>query len=86
MKKNGINSIGIEANPIACLATRAKTNFEIETLTLRKIIVAVITSPPYPNEKDYSRTTRLESVILGYINTKDDLRRFKKGMLRSNTI
>lgn len=220
-KKNGINSIGIEANPIACLATRAKTNFEIETLTLRKIvdriafnadlqiknnhiellrlspekeklliknsisplplhkslllfneiknysmypfyehlligfakqlvvsfsnlqfgpevgvsrnkktdadvvslwhdqlfqmiedienhtnafytksklifgdsrtikldekIDAVITSPPYPNEKDYSRTTRLESVILGYINTKDDLRRFKKGMLRSNT-
>ena len=34
----------------------------------------VITSPPYPNEKDYSRTTRLESVILGFINTKDDLR------------
>jgi len=25
-------------------------------------IDAVITSPPYPNEKDYTRTTRLESV------------------------
>lgn len=25
----------------------------------------VITSPPYPNEKDYTRTTRLESVLLG---------------------
>lgn len=45
----------------------------------------VITSPPYPNEKDYSRTTRLESVILGFINTKDDLRRIKKGFIRSNS-
>ena len=33
---------------------------------------AVITSPPYPNEKDYTRTTRLESVLLGFIRTKQD--------------
>ena len=45
----------------------------------------VITSPPYPNEKDYSRTTRLESVILGYINTKEDLRHIKNGFIRSNS-
>ena len=45
----------------------------------------VIPSPPYPNEKDYSRTTRLESVILGFINTKDDLRNIKKGFIRSNS-
>lgn len=45
----------------------------------------VITSPPYPNEKDYSRTTRLESVILGFINTKDDLRKIKHGFIRSNS-
>lgn len=45
----------------------------------------VITSPPYPNEKDYSRTTRLESVILGFIKTKDDLRSIKKGFIRSNS-
>lgn len=48
-------------------------------------IDCVITSPPYPNEKDYSRTTRLESVILGFINTKDDLRKIKKGFIRSNS-
>ena len=48
-------------------------------------IDSVITSPPYPNEKDYTRTTRLESVLLGYIRTKADLRALKKGMLRSNT-
>lgn len=45
----------------------------------------VITSPPYPNEKDYTRTTRLESVILGLIESKKDLRSTKERMLRSNT-
>jgi hypothetical protein len=48
-------------------------------------IDAVITSPPYPNEKDYSRTTRLESVLLGFIHNKTELRDFKKGLVRSNT-
>jgi DNA methylase len=48
-------------------------------------VSAVITSPPYPNEKDYTRTTRLESVILGFINNKEELRKLKKSLLRSNT-
>ena len=47
-------------------------------------IDAVITSPPYPNEKDYTRATRLESVLLGFINTSEDLRAIKKTLLRSN--
>lgn len=45
----------------------------------------VFTSPPYPNEKDYTRTTRLESVMLGMINSRADLRQFKQNLLRSNT-
>jgi hypothetical protein len=48
-------------------------------------IAAVITSPPYPNEKDYTRTTRLESVLLGMLNTREDLRRLKGTLVRSNT-
>ncbi len=48
-------------------------------------VSAIITSPPYPNEKDYTRTTRLESVILGFIANKEELRSMKKSMLRSNT-
>ncbi|MDA8327185.1 MAG: hypothetical protein M0033_13385, partial [Nitrospiraceae bacterium] len=48
-------------------------------------IDAVFTSPPYPNEKDYTRTTRLESVILGFIRNKAELQALKKGLLRSNT-
>ena len=46
---------------------------------------AVITSPPYPNEKDYTSTTRLESVLLGFIRCKVDLRRLKQSLVRSNT-
>lgn len=46
---------------------------------------SVITSPPYPNEKDYTRTTRLESVILGFINNKEELRALKRRLVRSNT-
>lgn len=48
-------------------------------------IDCVFTSPPYPNEKDYTRATRLESVLLGFIQTKDDLRQLKETLLRSNT-
>jgi len=48
-------------------------------------IDAVITSPPYPNEKDYTRTTRLESVLLGLIRSKADLKALKRGLVRSNT-
>ena len=48
-------------------------------------IDAVITSPPYPNEKDYTRTTRLESVLLGFLHNKADLQAVKQRLLRSNT-
>jgi len=45
----------------------------------------VITSPPYPNEKDYTRVTRLESVMLGFIQSASDLRTIKRTLLCSNT-
>ena len=58
----------------------------LASLLKPKSIDAVITSPPYPNEKDYTRTTRLESVMLGFINTKQELQNLKRGkLLRSNT-
>lgn len=45
----------------------------------------VFTSPPYPNEKDYTRTTRLESVVLGFVKSREELRDMKKSLIRSNT-
>lgn len=48
-------------------------------------ISAVITSPPYPNEKDYTRTTRVESILVGLIRDRENLRQVKESLLRSNT-
>lgn len=58
---------------------------QLSTILKPNSIDAVFTSPPYPNEKDYTRTTRLESVLLGFINNKAELRNFKQGLIRSNT-
>jgi len=49
------------------------------------MVDGVITSPPYPNEKDYTRTTRLESVLLGFVKSKQELRALKQNLIRSNT-
>ncbi len=48
-------------------------------------IAGVITSPPYPNEKDYTRTTRVESLLLGLLKNREQLRFVKESLLRSNT-
>lgn len=58
---------------------------EVSNYIEENSIDGVITSPPYPNEKDYSRTTRLESVVLGFVNNLKELRKFKKNLVRSNT-
>ncbi|MGH7745538.1 MAG: DNA methyltransferase, partial [Candidatus Dormibacteria bacterium] len=58
---------------------------QMHTVLKPESVDAVITSPPYPNEKDYTRTTRLESVLLGFITSKQDLRSLKQDLVRSNT-
>lgn len=56
-----------------------------QSLIATESVDAVFTSPPYPNEKDYTRTTRLESVLLGFLHDKKDLRVLKQSLVRSNT-
>ncbi len=58
---------------------------QLKQLIEPRSIDAVITSPPYPNEKDYTRTTRLESVLLGFVSNKSELQALKRGLMRSNT-
>jgi len=58
---------------------------DVSSLIEPNSVDAVITSPPYPNEKDYTRTTRLESVVLGFIRNKGELKEMKKNFIRSNT-
>lgn len=99
-KKNDIDVVGLWLDAIkkmACDINNYSNMSNISTRTLcsdsRNIgnilqpnsIDFIITSPPYPNEKDYTRTTRLESVMLGYINNRLELREMKKSLLRSNT-
>ncbi len=71
--------------PLAPSTVHHSDSRQISTLLRPNSIDAVFTSPPYPNEKDYSRATRLELVMLGFISSKEELRTLKKGLLRSNT-
>ncbi len=45
----------------------------------------VITSPPYPTEKDYTRNTRLELIYLGQVYNNNSLRAIKQMMIRSHS-
>lgn len=69
-------------NPAKALAGDAR---DIGGLMSPQSVDAVICSPPYPNEKDYLRIVRLESVLLGLIDDKPHLRTLKKRLVRSNT-
>jgi hypothetical protein len=46
---------------------------------------AVICSPPYPAEHDYTRNTRLELAFLECVTDLDSLRAVKREMIRSHT-
>jgi DNA modification methylase len=45
----------------------------------------VLTSPPYPNEHDYTRCTRLELILAGHIRSLKELREIKRRMVRCHT-
>src|SRR5439155_713158 len=64
-------------------AARHADSRMLRSLLKPKSIDAVFTSPPYPNEKDYTRTTRLETVLLGFIRDKHELQKLKRTMVRS---
>jgi hypothetical protein len=74
----------VQSNETTAIVHQADSR-QFVNLLLPNSIDAVFTSPPYPNEKDYTRTTRLESVLLGFIRNKEELRSLKRGLLRSNT-
>jgi hypothetical protein len=46
---------------------------------------AVVCSPPYPAEHDYTRNARLELAFLEHVTDLDSLRQIKKTMVRSHT-
>ncbi len=88
-----LNRVRSMSNDLMALRKAAWTHATVHLGDSRRLedclepssVDAVITSPPYPNEKDYTRTTRLESVLLGFIRNKQELRSLKQGLVRSNT-
>jgi len=81
---NDISSLSIPSNDIKSEVHLGDARIANQYLAPNSIS-AVITSPPYPNEKDYSRTTRLENVLVGLVTNMQDLRGVKKTFVRSNT-
>lgn len=45
----------------------------------------IFTSPPYPNDLEYTRQTRLELFLLSYVANMDDVRKIKKKMVKGST-
>lgn len=45
----------------------------------------LITSPPYPNDLEYTRQTRLEMYMLDFVNSMDDVQKIKKTMVKGST-
>lgn len=73
---------GINANHSAIFRADSR---DPQNVLETESVDACITSPPYPNEKDYTRTTRLETVLLDFVSDKSELQLLKKGLMRSNT-
>lgn len=46
---------------------------------------SLISSPPYPAEHDYTRNSRLELALLGFVDNRESVRNIKMGMIRSHT-
>ncbi len=85
IKEMGSDLLNVSSGVQAEARVHLADSREIRSILPPASIDAVITSPPYPNEKDYTRTTRLESVLLGLLRDRRQLRDMKKCLLRSNT-
>jgi tRNA G10 N-methylase Trm11 len=71
-------------SPRALVRLGDSTNHGLSFLEDRGVD-AVVTSPPYLSDHDYSRLTRLELVFSGQVASTGDLRRLKRRLLRSSS-
>jgi len=60
-------------------ATKASSFIEEESIDF------IITSPPYPNDLEYTRQTRLELYLLDFVKSMDDVQCLKKTMIKGST-
>jgi len=45
----------------------------------------IITSPPYPNDLEYTRQTRLEMYLLDFVHNMNDVQKIKRAMVKGST-
>jgi DNA modification methylase len=45
----------------------------------------IVTSPPYPNDLEYTRQTRLEMYLLDFVNDMNDVQQIKRKMVKGST-
>ena len=45
----------------------------------------IFTSPPYPNDMEYTRQTRLDLFLLDYVDSLNDVQKIKRDMVKGST-
>lgn len=64
--------------------TFCKDSREISEILARKVDL-IITSPPYPNDLEYTRQTRLELYLLDFVKNMNDVQKIKRRMVKGST-
>lgn len=62
-----------------------KSSLTISSFIEEDSVDFVITSPPYPNDLEYTRQTRLELYLLDFVKSMDDVQKIKKTMIKGST-
>ncbi len=83
--KMAIDDLTNGPNAMTSASVHCADSRDIDEIIKQSYISHVITSPPYPTEKDYTRNSRLELVFLGFVKDLPSLQRVKKQMIRSHS-
>jgi len=70
------------------ISTKVKLASSKESKSFRDLsnkVDLIITSPPYPNDLEYTRQTRLEMYILGEAKSMEDVQSIKRTMVKGST-
>jgi len=62
-----------------------KSTTEASSFIEENSVDFIITSPPYPNDLEYTRQTRLELYLLDFVKNMEDVQKLKKTMIKSST-
>ena len=75
----------LSGSSVAVLQGDSRDCHQLLTRAGVRKVGAVISSPPYPTEHDYTRNTRLELAFLEQVSDIASLRAIKRNMIRSHT-